>query len=92
MPASKQVPVFNNPSYRFLVWIVICLAAASLAVWCWMANVSGDHPNKIQERIADGCETIFKMAAGALGGRAGAPDRVDIFDAPARPVLWLPIH
>jgi hypothetical protein len=59
----------------------------TLTVWCATAAMTGEHPTKIQERLADGCETIFKMATGALiglvGGRAGAPDKIELSDSRA---------
>ncbi len=84
MPPKKQAIVSTNPLFRFVVWIVIVLAISTLTVWICVAFLAGEKPSIIQQRLADGCETVFKMAAGALigliGGRAGTPDRIELSD------------
>lgn len=83
MPA-KQATVATNPLFRFAVWVTISLTFITGAVWVFVVFNADNPPTKLQERLADACDTIVKMGAGALigllGGRAGAPDKIELTD------------
>jgi hypothetical protein len=81
-PAKKKTPiVVTNPLFRFVVFIVICIAVVTLGIWFYLATTAGEHPTKFQERLVDTCDTVFKMSAGALigllGGKAGTPEKIE---------------
>jgi hypothetical protein len=84
-PTRKAVPVITqNRLFAALIVIVTLFAFAALLCLGVLALVSKDPPTTMQNRMAEVCDFIIKVSLGALvgllGGRAAAPDRVEITD------------
>lgn len=89
-PASKPrrkraLPVITqNRMFVFVICIVTGFAVASLACLAVLALTSSDPPTTMQNRLAEVCDFVIKVSFGALvgllGGRAAAPDRVELSD------------
>lgn len=86
-PARKALPVITQ-NRMFAALIVIVTSFAFLALICLgvLALVSKDPPTTMQTRMAEVCDFIIKVSLGALvgllGGRAAAPDRMEVIDKP----------
>lgn len=86
-PTRKALPVITQ-NRMFAALIVIVTSFAFLALLCLgvLALVSKDPPTTMQTRMAEVCDFIIKVSLGALvgllGGRAAAPDRMEVIDKP----------
>lgn len=85
--ARKAIPVITqNRMFAALIVIVTLFAFAALVGLGVLALVSKDPPTAMQTRMAEVCDFIIKVSLGALvgllGGRAAAPDRLEIGDKP----------
>jgi hypothetical protein len=83
----KALPVITqNRLFAALVIIVTLFAFAALICLGILALVSKDPPTAMQTRMAEVCDFIIKVSLGALvgllGGRAAAPDRMEVADKP----------
>jgi hypothetical protein len=83
----KALPVITqNRLFAALIVIVTVFAFSALFCLGVLALVSKDPPTAMQTRMAEVCDFIIKVSLGALvgllGGRAAAPDRMEISDKP----------
>ncbi len=84
-PTRKALPVITqNRLFAALIVIVTLFAFSALICLGVLALVSKDPPTAMQTRMAEVCDFIIKVSLGALvgllGGRAAAPDRMEIQD------------
>jgi hypothetical protein len=85
--ARKALPVITqNRLFAALIIIVTAFAFAALICLGVLALVSKEPPTVMQTRMAEVCDFIIKVSLGALvgllGGRAAAPDRMEISEKP----------
>lgn len=83
----KALPIITqNRLFAALIIIVMLFAFAALICLGILALVSKDPPTAMQTRMAEVCDFIIKVSLGALvgllGGRAAAPDRMEIAEKP----------
>ncbi|MFO0796505.1 MAG: hypothetical protein U0804_03450 [Gemmataceae bacterium] len=84
-PAKRPValPVITqNRLFAGLVLIVTVAFMLSLVGLALLALFGKEPPTTLQSKFADACDFILKVTLGALvgllGGRAAAPDRLEI--------------
>jgi hypothetical protein len=85
-PAPKRptaLPVITqNRLFAGLIVIVTAAFLLSLVGLAVLAMFGNDPPTALQTKFADACDFTLKVTLGALvgllGGRAAAPDRLEI--------------
>lgn len=83
----KALPVITqNRMFAGLILIVTAAFALSLVGLGVLAAFGKDPPTALQTKFADACDFTLKVTLGALvgllGGRAAAPDRMEVSDKP----------
>lgn len=86
-PTRKALPVITqNRLFAALIMIVTAAFLLSLLGLGLLAMFGKDPPTTLQNKFADACDFTLKVTLGALvgllGGRAAAPDRMEISDKP----------
>ena len=88
-PTQKRraLPVITqNRLFVLLIVIVTAAFMLSLIGLGVMALLGKDPPTALQTKFADACDFTLKVTLGALvgllGGRAAAPDRMEIGNRP----------
>jgi len=84
--ATKKVtalPVITqNRLFAFLILIITGFAVASLVGLALLAFFGKEPPTALQSKFADVCVYVCMVSIGALvgllGGRAAAPDRLEV--------------
>jgi hypothetical protein len=86
-PTRKALPVITqNRLFAGLILIVTAAFLLSLVGLGLLALFGKDPPTALQSKFADACDFTLKVTLGALvgllGGRAAAPDRIEVTDKP----------
>src|SRR5205085_10559333 len=95
-PATPKKPPARRPTalpvitqnrlFAFLILIVTAAFLLSLVGLALLAMFGKEPPTALQTKFADACDFTLKVTLGALvgllGGRAAAPDRVEVSDKP----------
>lgn len=86
-PSRKALPVITqNRLFAGLILIVTLAFLLSLVGLGLLAILGKDPPTALQTKFADACDFTLKVTLGALvgllGGRAAAPDRIEVADRP----------
>jgi hypothetical protein len=84
-PTRKALPVITqNRLFAALILIVTAAFLLSLVGLGTLAAFGKDPPTTLQTKFADACDFTLKVTLGALvgllGGRAAAPDRMEVSD------------
>lgn len=86
-PAQSKKPIAlpvitQNRLFAFLIIIVTGFAVVSMLGLALLAFFGKDPPTALQSKFADVCVYVCMVSIGALvgllGGRAAAPDRLEI--------------
>jgi hypothetical protein len=86
-PSRKALPVITqNRLFASLILIVTVAFLLSLVGLGLLAAFGKDPPTALQTKFGDACDFTLKVTLGALvgllGGRAAAPDRIEVNDKP----------
>jgi hypothetical protein len=77
---ARKAKLYINPLFKLLLIVNSALCVASGAVMIVMAITVPDPMTKAQDRLLNDFGHVFTVTTGAfiglLGGRAGAPDRI----------------
>lgn len=84
-PGRKALPVVTqNRMFAGLILIVTAAFLLSLVGLGLLALFGKEPPTTMQTKFADACDFTLKVTLGVLvgllGGRAAAPDRIEISD------------